>query len=46
MKFKDLTPEQIELARSIYTDKNKSWDDRMSELVNLFGKSERTVRKW
>lgn len=46
MKFKDLTPEQIELARSIYTDKNKSWDDRMAELVNLFGKSERTVRKW
>ena len=46
MKFKDLTPEQIELARSIYTDKDKSWDDRMTELVNLFGKSERTVRKW
>jgi hypothetical protein len=46
MKFKDLTQEQIEYAKSIYSDKNLSWDDRMESLKSLFGKSERTVRKW
>ena len=46
MKFKDLTDEQIEQARSIYLNKGMSWDDRMVSLMKLFGKSERTVRKW
>jgi hypothetical protein len=46
MKFKDLTQEQIEYAKSVYSDKNVSWDDRMEALKSLFGKSERTVRKW
>ena len=46
MKFKDLTEEQINKAREIYTDKDLSWDDRMKLLMDLFGKSERTVRKW
>jgi hypothetical protein len=46
MKFKDLTQEQIEYAKSVYSDKNVSWDDRMETLKSLFGKSERTVRKW
>jgi hypothetical protein len=46
MKFKELTSEKIEQAREIYLNKDMSWDERMSLLVNLFGKSERTVRKW
>tara|TARA_R110000782_G_scaffold270273_1_gene370185 strand:+ start:7389 stop:8969 length:1581 start_codon:yes stop_codon:yes gene_type:complete len=46
MKFKELTDEQIEKARNIYLNKTLSWDDRMNILVGLFGKSERTVRKW
>ena len=46
MKFKELTEELIIKARGIYTNKEMSWDDRMKELMDLFGKSERTVRKW
>jgi len=46
MKFKELTDDLIVKARGIYTDKEMSWDDRMKELMELFGKSERTVRKW
>ena len=46
MKFKDLTQEQIEYAQKVYSNKSMSWDDRMKSLVDFFGKSERTVRKW
>jgi hypothetical protein len=46
MKFNELTDERIQEAREIYLNKDMSWDERMSLLVNLFGKSERTVRKW
>jgi hypothetical protein len=46
MKFKDLTEQEIDKARNIYLNKELSWDDRMNSLVALFGKSERTVRKW
>ena len=46
MKFKELTDEVIEKARQIYTDKSISWDNRMSLLTELLGRSERTVRKW
>jgi hypothetical protein len=46
MKFKELTNEQIEKAKRIYNDKEMTWDDRMKSLVDFFGKSERTVRKW
>lgn len=46
MRFKELTEEVIEKANKIYHDKDMSWDDRMKSLVQLFGKSERTVRKW
>ena len=46
MKFKELTEQQIEKAKEIYTNKDLSWDDRMKLLMDLFGKSERTVRKW
>ena len=46
MNFKDLTKDQIEQAKKIYTDKDLRWDERMSQLMAFFGKSERTVRKW
>lgn len=46
MKKTELTEQQIETAKSIYKDKTKSWDERMNQLMNLFGKSERTVRRW
>ena len=46
MKFKDLTQEQIEYAQKVYSNKSISWDDRMKSLMDFFGKSERTVRKW
>lgn len=46
MNFTELTEQQIKKAHKIYTDKDLKWDDRMSQLIALFGKSERTVRKW
>ena len=46
MNFKDLKQEEIDYARSVYQNKELSWDDRMKVLVDFFGKSERTVRKW
>ncbi len=46
MNFKDLTEEIINQARVIYTDKNKTWDDRMNELVQLFGNLVQPVFGW
>ena len=46
MKFKDLTDEQKIEAKKVYEDKGLKWDDRMKILMGMFGKSERTVRKW
>ena len=46
MNFKDLNEEQINKAREIYQNKELSWDERMKILMEFFGKSERTVRKW
>jgi hypothetical protein len=46
MRFKELTNEIIEKAKSIYVDKTLSWDERMKLLTELFGRSERTVRRW
>lgn len=46
MKFKELTEDQIGIAREIYTNKDLTWDERMEKLMKFFGKSERTVRKW
>lgn len=46
MKFKNLTDEIKEKMYHIYWDKNMKWDDRMKNLMNITGKSERTVRKW
>lgn len=46
MKFNEINEDQIEIARSIYWDKSKSWDNRMKELIQFFGVSDRTVRRW
>ena len=46
MKFKELTNEIIEQAREIYWNRELPWDDRMKNLMALFGRSERTVRRW
>lgn len=46
MKLAELTEQQKRKALSIYTNKELTWDERMSELISFFGKSERTVRKW
>ena len=46
MRFKELTNDIIEQGRDIYTNKNLTWDERMLKLTALFGRSERTVRKW
>jgi len=46
MKINDITEDQIEIARNIYWDRSKSWDERMKELIQFFGVSERTTRRW
>ena len=46
MKFKELTDSDKAKAKEIYLDKSLSWDERMGLLMGLFGKSERTTRKW
>ena len=43
MKFDELTEDVINEAKSIYWNRELSWDERMHLLMNLFGKSERTV---
>lgn len=46
INIKDLTEDQINYARGVYTNKELSWDERMKLLMDFFGKSERTVRRW
>lgn len=46
MRFNELTEKQITQAKEIYSDRKLLWDDRMKKLMTLFGKSERTVRRW
>src|ERR1017187_3673177 len=46
MKFEELTKEQIELISDIYNEKDGSWDDRINKIIDIVGKSERTVRLW
>lgn len=46
MKFKDLTDEIKAKFAEIYINKELTWDERMTLLTKLVGKSERTVRKW
>lgn len=46
MRFKDLTPENIEYLRHIYYEQNISHIEKMAILTNKFKCSERTVRRW
>lgn len=46
MKFKELTDSDKARATKVYLDKSLSWDERIFILMELFGKSERTTRKW
>jgi len=46
MTFKELTKEQINYVKKVYTNKNLSWDERMTDLTAYFNKSERTIRRW
>lgn len=46
MKFEDLTPENISELSAIYWNRDLSWDERMKQLSQYLGKSERTVQSW
>lgn len=47
MKFNDLTDEQIEYIKKVYTEKSDlSWEKRAYKLGEELGVSERTIRKW
>lgn len=47
MKFKDLNDDQKNHLLRVYNDKNLgSFEKRAIDLGNLFGVSERTIRKW
>ena len=46
MKFSDLTPENISDLSGIYWNRKLSWDERMKQLSQYLGKSERTVQSW
>lgn len=46
MKFSDLTPENISELSAIYWNRKLSWDERMKQLSQYLGKSERTVQIW
>jgi len=46
MKFEELTDEQIIEMSNLYWNRDLSWDERMKNLSNFLGKSERTVQSW
>jgi hypothetical protein len=46
MKFSELTAEQIFEISEIYWNRKASWDERMKQLSQYLGKSERTVQSW
>jgi hypothetical protein len=46
MKFEDLTAEQISTLNEIYWNRDLTWDQRMKNLSEYLGKSERTVQAW
>jgi hypothetical protein len=45
MDTNDITKDELAIIKSIYENKSKSWDQRMSELMAFLGKSERHTRK-
>jgi hypothetical protein len=46
MKFEDLTAEQISTLNEIYWNRDLTWDQRMKNLSEYLGKSERTIQAW
>jgi len=47
MKIEELNSKDIAFVKSVYTDTDLCWDERMEKLMKFFGgKSERTVRRW
>lgn len=46
MKFSDLTKDDIEKIKKIYSDKEVSWDERILAVSKFINKSERTTRRW
>ena len=45
MKLSEITKDDLAIIKSIYENKSKPWDERMSELMDYLGKSERHTRK-
>ena len=46
-KFKELTNEDLELIKDTYLEKDGlPWEKRAANLGDMFGVSERTIRKW
>lgn len=46
MEFTDLTPETIAKIKALYYDDNITWNEKIEHLMELFGRSERTTRRW
>lgn len=46
MKYEEITKEDKDYIKSVYTNKELSWDEKMDELSEFFDKSERTTRVW
>lgn len=46
MKFEQITQEDVEKISAIYWNREVSYDNRMEQLKEFFGKSSRTVSKW
>lgn len=46
MKFEDLNDTQISKMSEIYWNRDLTWDERMKNLSEYIGKSERTIQKW
>lgn len=46
MNFEELTQEDIDKAKNIYNNKDLPWDERMSQLMEFFERSERVTRTW
>ncbi len=46
MEFDELTKDDIAKAKAIYENKDLQWDERISQLMEFFGRSERVTRRW
>jgi transposase len=46
IKFNELTDEDKRKIYLVYIDKTRTWDDRITELMFKYNKSERTIRRW